>query len=132
MTHFGQSWPKVLSLLGFRKAVPGSGGAGADDITTGLGADVLVLAASGDSAAATVIGSTFADITEGAGDVVTGDISDTFVLGAGAGAYAARTSGSVFDDSINFSAPDLNKLDVFVYQDRDNGNFYLNNGRAKP
>ena len=39
VTRFGQSWPKVLSLLGFRKAVPGSGGAGADTITTGAGAD---------------------------------------------------------------------------------------------
>lgn len=42
VTHFGQSWPKVLSLLGFRKAVPGSGGAGADELTGGAGADVFL------------------------------------------------------------------------------------------
>lgn len=43
VTHFGQSWPKVLRLLGFRKAVPGSGGAGADNITAGEGTDTVII-----------------------------------------------------------------------------------------
>lgn len=74
MTHFGQSWPKVLSLLGLRKAVPGSGGAGADTLTGGTGADTFTFVAGAGTTAAAVAATngadTITDFTSTDGDVL--------------------------------------------------------------
>lgn len=74
MTHVGQSCRKTLSLLGFRKAVPGSGGAGADNLTGGLGADTYVFGTGAAFAtnAAALAHTTGGAIVAGGVDVING------------------------------------------------------------
>lgn len=115
-------------LTGTAGADTFTGGAGADQITTGLGADVLHLAASGDSAVATIGGTQIQNITEAAGDVVTGDISDTFILAGGTGTGTYNSFGSAlpvsfFGSTYNIWDLASSGLDVFVYQ--DGTKFYL-------
>lgn len=87
---------------------------------------MLHLAASGDSAVATIGGTTIGSITEAAGDVVTGDISDTFILAGGTGTYNTLGNAlpvSSFGSSYNIRDLANTGLDVFVYQ--DGTKFYL-------
>lgn len=104
VTHFGQSWRKVLSLLGFRKAVPGFGGAGADNVDGGAGSDTYVFTAIDDlvtlaSTAAFVV-DTDTDATEeeltnaNSYDVLTwaaGDIIDLSGMDADTGTNGNQT-----------------------------------------
>lgn len=113
VTRFGQSWPKVLSLLGFRKAVPGSGGAGADTITTGTGSDRITYTAAGqggntiDVATATPLtaGDTINAFATTLDDiVVTNAVNGVGAAAAagGAGTWNLNTNGAFVLTGVNF------------------------------
>lgn len=126
MTHFDQSCRKTLSLLGFRKAVPGSGGAGADTFVFATGATGITLATA-DTITDFATAADFISTSKAAG---AGTIANGGALAAGvdsgltafiAAADAVLTAGAGNDDVyVAYNVAGLGNAYLVVDED-DNG-----------